>query len=75
MRVSGSEKDPIVKCLKDNDYDELLNIINEGLPPTKSPHRVAIIGGGIAGLTAAKYLEDAGHKVKVWTLVHNPNSD
>ncbi|XP_027029761.1 L-amino-acid oxidase [Tachysurus fulvidraco] len=62
LPASGYE-DPIYKCLQDNDYDELLKIINKGLPPAKTPHRVAIIGGGIAGLTAAKYLEDAGHKV------------
>ncbi|GAA6078545.1 L-amino-acid oxidase, partial [Tachysurus ichikawai] len=62
LPASGYE-DPIFKCLQDNDYDELLKIINKGLPPAKTPHRVAIIGGGIAGLTAAKYLEDAGHKV------------
>ncbi|KAK3560925.1 hypothetical protein QTP86_023115, partial [Hemibagrus guttatus] len=65
LRASGHEKDPIVECLKDNDYDELLKIINEGLPPTETPHSVAIIGGGIAGLTAAKYLQDAGHKITI----------
>ncbi|TSQ58033.1 L-amino-acid oxidase [Bagarius yarrelli] len=65
LRVSGYDTDPISKCLQDSDYDELLKIVNQGLPLPKTPHRVAIIGGGIAGLTAAKFLEDAGHKVTI----------
>ncbi|MCI4385754.1 hypothetical protein PGIGA_G00054290 [Pangasianodon gigas] len=64
LSASGYQ-DPISKCLQDDDYDELLKIVNQGLPPSKTPHRVAIIGGGIAGLTAAKFLEDAGHKVTI----------
>ncbi|KAF5899855.1 L-amino-acid oxidase, partial [Clarias magur] len=60
-----NEDDPIAKCLQDADYDELVKIIQEGLPPSKNPRNVAIIGAGIAGLTAAKLLEDAGHKVTI----------
>lgn len=70
--VNGHEEDPISKCLQGADYEELLEIVEEGLPPSKSPHHVAIVGGGIAGFTAAKFLEDAGHKVNVWSLLHNP---
>lgn len=55
--------DPLFECLQDTDYSELLDIVEKGLPPTKMPRHVAVIGGGIAGLTAAKFLEDAGHKV------------
>lgn len=61
--VSGIIGDPLYECLQDTDYSELLDIVNKGLPATKTPRHVAIIGGGIAGLTAAKLLEDAGHKV------------
>lgn len=61
--VKGYIEDPLLSCLQDPDYNELLEIINQGLPLTKTPHHVAIVGGGIAGLTAAKLLEDAGHKV------------
>uniref|UniRef100_A0A3Q1HFD8 Amine oxidase n=2 Tax=Acanthochromis polyacanthus TaxID=80966 RepID=A0A3Q1HFD8_9TELE len=63
--VSGIIGDSLLDCLQDTDYPELLDIVNKGLPPTKTPRHVAIIGGGIAGLTAAKFLEDAGHKVTI----------
>lgn len=63
--VSGSVWDPLMNCLQDSDYDELLDIVENGLPKTKAPRHIAIIGGGIAGLTAAKFLEDAGHKVTI----------
>lgn len=62
--VSGIFGDPLLECLQDADYGKLLDIVDKGLPATKTPRHVAIIGGGIAGLTAAKFLEDAGHKVK-----------
>ncbi|KAM9469039.1 L-amino-acid oxidase-like [Clarias gariepinus] len=65
LSASGHEDDPISKCLQDNDYNELIKIVKEGLPLPQSPHRVAIIGAGIAGLTAAKLLEDAGHEVTI----------
>lgn len=63
--VSGIFGDPLSDCLQDSDYSELLDIVNKGLPTTKTPRHVAIIGGGIAGLTAAKFLEDAGHRVTI----------
>ncbi|XP_068561775.1 L-amino-acid oxidase [Cebidichthys violaceus] len=63
--ASGIFADPLNECLQDADYSELLDIVVKGLPATKTPRHVAIIGGGIAGLTAAKLLEDAGHKVTI----------
>ncbi|XP_042343028.1 L-amino-acid oxidase [Plectropomus leopardus] len=63
--VSGIFGDPLYECLQDADYSELLDIVDKGLPAAKTPRHVAIIGGGIAGLTAAKFLEDAGHKVTI----------
>ncbi|KAE8295669.1 L-amino-acid oxidase [Larimichthys crocea] len=63
--VSGIFGDPLYECLQDTDYSELLDIVDKGLPVTKTPRHVAVIGGGIAGLTAAKFLEDAGHKVTI----------
>lgn len=31
-------------------------------PRPERPLKIAIVGGGLAGLSAAKYLSDAGHK-------------
>ncbi|XP_026221772.1 L-amino-acid oxidase [Anabas testudineus] len=63
--VSGIIGDPLYDCLQDTDYIQLLDIVDKGLPATKTPRHIAIVGGGIAGLTAAKLLEDAGHKVTI----------
>ncbi|MEQ2239471.1 hypothetical protein ILYODFUR_004777 [Ilyodon furcidens] len=63
--ASGILEDPLYECLHDTDYNELLDIVMKGLPAAKTPRHVAVIGGGMAGLTAAKVLEDAGHKVTI----------
>ncbi|XP_043976740.1 L-amino-acid oxidase isoform X2 [Gambusia affinis] len=65
LAASGIIGDPLYECLQDADYRELLDIVTEGLPAARMPQHVAVIGGGMAGLTAAKVLEDAGHKVTI----------
>jgi hypothetical protein len=77
--VAGLLSPRLLSAAEAGEKEAMLRTIDEGLPKTKDPKRVLVIGGGMAGLVAAYELKRAGHTVtlleasrriggRVWTL-------
>uniref|UniRef100_A0A194ARE6 Amine oxidase n=1 Tax=Micrurus tener TaxID=1114301 RepID=A0A194ARE6_9SAUR len=54
---------PLGECFREADYEEFLEIARNGLTHTSNPKHVVVVGAGMAGLSAAYVLAEAGHKV------------
>jgi monoamine oxidase len=45
--------------------NEMLRLIRDGLPQSRSPKSIIVIGAGLSGLVAGSLLKDAGHNVRI----------
>ncbi|KAH0516456.1 L-amino-acid oxidase, partial [Microtus ochrogaster] len=61
----------LFRCFQGPDYENFLLIAENGLHASPLPKSVVVIGAGLAGLAAAKTLQDAGHKPLIIVNCHS----
>ncbi|XP_062977724.1 L-amino-acid oxidase-like [Elgaria multicarinata webbii] len=57
--------DNLEECFQDPEYEKWLGIAKYGLGKATKAKTIVIVGAGISGLTAAKLLKDAGHRIVI----------
>lgn len=60
---AGAFSRELLKCFEDPQYEEMVQLAKDGLGQTAERKSIVVIGAGMAGLTVAKTLQDAGHQV------------
>lgn len=64
LGTQASNSQPI-RCFENPQYEEMVQLTQDGLGQMAERKQIVVIRAGMAGLTVAKTLQDAGHQVYV----------